>query len=56
VLCLFGVIHSPTAAGTLFLPWKSGSPVPLHFAAAYAALGLIAAAASRSRAFDETGN
>jgi adenine/guanine/hypoxanthine permease len=40
VLCLFGVIHSPASQGTLFLPWRAGSPIPFHFAAAYAALGL----------------
>jgi AGZA family xanthine/uracil permease-like MFS transporter len=42
-LSLFGVIHSPATGGTLFLPWRAGSPVPFHFAAAYAALGLIVA-------------
>jgi AGZA family xanthine/uracil permease-like MFS transporter len=41
LLCLFGVIHSPTAQGTLFLPWNAGSTIPFHLAAAYAALGLI---------------
>jgi len=40
VLCLFGVIHSPTPGGTLFLPWQIDSPVPSRFAAAYFALGL----------------
>jgi AGZA family xanthine/uracil permease-like MFS transporter len=49
LLCLFGVIHSPTAQGTLFLPWRAGSPVPFHFAAAYLALGLTVLAASFSR-------
>ena len=46
VLCLFGVIHSPAAQGTLFLPWNSGSLIPFHLAAAYAALGLIILAGS----------
>ncbi|HLN79616.1 MAG TPA: MFS transporter [Thermoanaerobaculia bacterium] len=41
VLCLFGVIHSPTAQGTFFLPWKIADPTPFTFAAAYAALGLL---------------
>jgi AGZA family xanthine/uracil permease-like MFS transporter len=45
VLCLFGVIHSPTAQATLFLPWQVASPIPFHFAAAYLALGLIVLAA-----------
>ncbi|HMA18956.1 MAG TPA: MFS transporter [Thermoanaerobaculia bacterium] len=45
VLCLFGVIHSPTAQGTFFLPWKIVDPTPFSFAAAYAGLGLMALAA-----------
>jgi AGZA family xanthine/uracil permease-like MFS transporter len=40
-LCLFGVIHSPTAQGTFFLPWKVGDTAPFTSAAAYCALGLI---------------
>ena len=47
LLCLFGVIHSPEPAGTLFLPWRTGSAVPFHFAAAYLALGLTVVATSR---------
>jgi AGZA family xanthine/uracil permease-like MFS transporter len=45
VLCLFGVIHSPTAQGTFFLPWQIADRTPLTFAAAYAALGLLVLAA-----------
>jgi len=45
-LCLFGVIHSPTAQGTFFLPWKVGDTTPFRFAAAYAALGLVVLAAA----------
>jgi AGZA family xanthine/uracil permease-like MFS transporter len=41
VLCLFGVIHSPTAQGTFFLPWKIADTTPFTFAAAYAAFGLL---------------
>ncbi len=52
ILCLFGVIHSAAPAGTLFLPWQSGSPVPFHFAAAYALLAAIVLAASRGRVAD----
>jgi AGZA family xanthine/uracil permease-like MFS transporter len=40
-LCLFGVIHSPTAQGTFFLPWKVGDTTPFTFAASYVALGLV---------------
>jgi AGZA family xanthine/uracil permease-like MFS transporter len=49
LLCLFGVIHSSAPTATLFLPWRAGSNVPYHFAAAYAALGLIVLLASRGR-------
>lgn len=41
VLCLFGVIHSPTAQGTFFVPWNVSDVTPFLFAAAYAALGLV---------------
>ena len=46
VLSLFGVIHSPTAQGTFFLPWKVGDMTPFTFAAAYFALGLVVLAAA----------
>jgi adenine/guanine/hypoxanthine permease len=52
VLCLFGVIHSPTAQGTFFVPWKIADPAPFTFAAAYVALGLIVLSA---RLFDQSG-
>jgi AGZA family xanthine/uracil permease-like MFS transporter len=45
-LCLFGVIHSPTAQGTFFLPWKVGDTTPFTFAASYVALGLVVLAAA----------
>jgi AGZA family xanthine/uracil permease-like MFS transporter len=40
VLCLFGVMHSATAQGTLYLPWRAGSSIPFHIAAAYFALAM----------------
>ncbi|HSD72081.1 MAG TPA: MFS transporter [Thermoanaerobaculia bacterium] len=46
LLCLFGVIHSPTAQGTFFLPWKIADSTPLTFAGAYAAVGLLVLAAA----------
>jgi AGZA family xanthine/uracil permease-like MFS transporter len=49
LLCLFGVIHSSAPTGTLFLPWRAGSNVPYHLAAAYAALALIVLVAVRGR-------
>jgi AGZA family xanthine/uracil permease-like MFS transporter len=45
VLCLFGVIHSPAAQGTFFLPWRIDDPSPFTFAAGYATLALIVLAA-----------
>jgi AGZA family xanthine/uracil permease-like MFS transporter len=48
-LCLFGVIHSPTAQGTFFLPWKVADPAPFTFAAAYASVGLLVLAAALPR-------
>lgn len=48
VLCLFGVIHSPAAQGTLFLPWQAGA-TSLQLAAAYFLLGLIVLAAAQRR-------
>src|SRR5580765_3837051 len=45
VLCLFGVIHSPAAQGTLFLPWQASS-TSFQLAAAYAALALVVFVAS----------
>jgi AGZA family xanthine/uracil permease-like MFS transporter len=53
LLCLFGVIHSAAPNGTLYLPWRSGSTVPFHFAAAYVLLGLITLLAARAPAADE---
>jgi AGZA family xanthine/uracil permease-like MFS transporter len=39
-LCLFGIIHSPTEQGSLFLPW-SASATSFQIAGAYAILGLM---------------
>jgi len=61
VLCLFGVIHSSTAQGTFFLPWKIADSTPLAFAAAYALVGLVVLAATllprtRETATEPTGS
>ena len=45
VFCLFGVIHSPFAQGMFFVPWRTGSPLPWHLAAAYSVAALAVAAA-----------
>lgn len=49
VLCLFGVIHSPAAQGTFFLPWRIADRSPFTFAAGYVTLALIVLAASLAR-------
>jgi AGZA family xanthine/uracil permease-like MFS transporter len=56
LLCLFGVIHSPAAQGTLFLPWRAGSQIPFHLSTAYAALALVVltGSLSHSRGPEET--
>ena len=40
-LSLFGLVHSVLPTGGLYLPWRSGSTLPYHWAAAYAALALL---------------
>ncbi|HZD49476.1 MAG TPA: hypothetical protein VE178_12105 [Silvibacterium sp.] len=45
VFCLFGVIHSPSSEGTFFVPWRPGTNLPWHVAAAYAIAALVVAAA-----------
>ena len=49
LFCLFGVIHSPTVQATLFVPWRAGSPIPFHLAAAYVAMALVVLFASLLR-------
>ncbi len=53
VLAFFGVIHSATSTGEIYLPWSlpAGSNIPYHFSAAYllsAAAILVMAAFSRT--------
>ena len=45
VLCLFGVIHSPTPDATMIVPWHAGSVLPFHFAFGYLAAALFVFAA-----------
>jgi AGZA family xanthine/uracil permease-like MFS transporter len=59
--CLFGVIHSPTAQGTFFLPWKIADSTPFTFATAYVLMGLVVLAATllprtRETATEPTGS
>jgi adenine/guanine/hypoxanthine permease len=55
VFSLFGIIHSPDAEGTLLLPWRAGSPLPWHIAAAYLVAALTVAG-SRLLARDDAGS
>jgi len=40
-LTLFGIIHSFSPNGDVYLPWKIATKMPFHFAASYFLLGLI---------------
>ncbi len=46
VLTLFGIIHSASPAGDLYLPWAAPSAMPLHWAAGYCALAALVAGLS----------
>ena len=41
ILSLFGIIHSVSPAGDVYLPWKINSVLPVQFAASYFILGLL---------------
>jgi len=43
LFCLFGLIHSPAPQGTLILPWRTASTLPVHFAVGYLAAALVVA-------------
>jgi AGZA family xanthine/uracil permease-like MFS transporter len=56
VLAAFGLIHSVTAAGGVYLPWTTGSSLPYQWAAAYlafAALILLLGAGNQQRLITE---
>lgn len=46
---LFGVIHSASPMGDIYLPWKINSLLPFHFAAGYLILAIILVVLSFSR-------
>ncbi len=48
-LTLFGVIHSAAPSGALYLPWRSPSPMALHWAAGYFALAALLVGLSLTR-------
>jgi len=54
VLSFFGVIHSVTPAGGVYLPWTIGSSLPYHWSAAYFALAGLLMMLARSKAFRDT--
>jgi AGZA family xanthine/uracil permease-like MFS transporter len=57
LLSLFGFIHSVLPTGGIYVPWSAtvqGSPVPFHWAGAYALLGLLLLGLSRTRAHAES--
>lgn len=53
-LSLFGFIHSVMPAASVYLPWRIGSVLPWHWAAAYLLLALTIVGLGRTRAFRET--
>jgi AGZA family xanthine/uracil permease-like MFS transporter len=50
-LSLFGFMHSVVPEGSVYLPWRINSPLPWHWAAAYAALALLFVALSRTKSY-----
>lgn len=48
-LTLFGIIHSTSPTGDLYLPWQAPSPMALHWAAGYFALAMLILALSFTR-------
>ena len=53
-LSLFGVIHSVTPAGGVYLPWTIGSRLPYQWASAYLAFAALLLVLSRTSAFRES--
>ena len=54
VLSFFGFIHSVVPTGSVYLPWRVGSNLPYHWAAAYLAIGIMMLALGRTQAFRDT--
>jgi AGZA family xanthine/uracil permease-like MFS transporter len=54
VLSFFGVIHSVTPAGGIYLPWTVPSTLPYQWTAAYAAFAVMLLALGKTAAFRES--
>jgi AGZA family xanthine/uracil permease-like MFS transporter len=53
-LSFFGFIHSVMPAANIYLPWRTDSLLPWHWAAAYIALAAMIAALGRTRAYRDS--
>ena len=54
ILAFFGFIHSVTATGGIYLPWRTGSTLPYHWAVAYAGFAMLILVLGKTRAFRES--
>ncbi|HEX6558907.1 MAG TPA: hypothetical protein VF021_05575 [Longimicrobiales bacterium] len=54
VFSLFGIIHSVMPAGGVYLPWEIPSPLPYHWAAAYALFAVMVVVLGASREYRES--
>jgi AGZA family xanthine/uracil permease-like MFS transporter len=54
ILALFGFIHSVTPTGGIYLPWRTGSTLPYHWAVAYAGFAMLILVLGTTRAFRES--
>ncbi|MEP6492417.1 MAG: hypothetical protein ABJF01_07060 [bacterium] len=54
ILALFGFIHSVTPTGGIYLPWRTGSTLPYHWAIAYAGFAALILVLGTTRAFRES--
>ncbi len=52
-LSFFGVIHSVTATGGIYLPWTTGSALPYHWTVAYFGFAVMILLLSKSKEFRE---
>jgi AGZA family xanthine/uracil permease-like MFS transporter len=55
ILAFFGLIHSVTPSGGIYLPWTTGSTLPYHWTVAYLGFAALVLILGRTRAFHEGG-